>query len=298
MNAMEQFVRKILIYVIVPLLLMLPVLFGFDYLVKKIAPSFKIPHDISNVFIGDSHIQCAINDSIVPHSINIAISAESFYFSYYKLERLLDENPSVKHVYLGFSYHSLSNYYDELTSGDFSSEIAPKYFSILPLKEQFRMLYWNRNSIAPFLKGIITHGIYQIWFKQYFPYIGGFSDYFKDTSADQLSMDKRLIFQFYNEGKVNDFSGLNISYLRKIIKLCKSKNVRLTVLKTPLHWYYFNKIPLIYKNKLGEILKSEKIDAIDLVNLKLSDECFIPDGDHVSFLGARKTSIQLRKIIQ
>ena len=36
-----------------------------------------------------------------------------YYFSYFKLKNILEENPNVRTVYLGFSYHNLSSHYDE-----------------------------------------------------------------------------------------------------------------------------------------------------------------------------------------
>ena len=56
-------------------------------------------------------------------------------------------------------------------------------------------------------------------------------------------------------------------------------------------------MPLIYKRKFAEIVRENDLKFIDLSNLNLNDECFIPDGDHVSFSGSIKTSVELLKII-
>ena len=143
---MRRFIKKSFVFLILPIIiggLIFPV---FVIGISTIASEDQLKPYIKNVYLGDSHIQYAINDSIIPNSLNLATTSESFYFSYYKLKLLLDNNPAVENVYLGFSYHSLSNYYERFISGDYSSAIAPKYFYILPSKEQFRMIYWNKAN--------------------------------------------------------------------------------------------------------------------------------------------------------
>ena len=87
-----------------------------------------------------------------------------------------------------------------------------------------------------------------------------------------------------------------IEYLNRIDSLCRSKNVKLYTLNTPLFDYYYRKIPDEYKNKLTSIIKNKQLENIDLSNLRLNKEGFIPDGDHVSKLGAKATSVTLNKV--
>lgn len=259
---------------------------------------FKIQSDVVTIFIGDSHIQQAINDSIIPNSINVAMNSESFYFSYYKLKLLLAENPAVKQVYLGLSYNSLSSDYDRSTSGERSAAIAPRYYFILPAVEQARLMYWNKNNLSALMKGVVKTGFNQSFEKNYYPFIGHYSQEFDQTTAVDSSMDKRIQLQYYEEDKLSPFSTLNIHYLHQIIELCKQKKVQLTTINTPLHTYYNQKVPKAYRSKLEELITKNQLDYMDLSKLPLSDNCFIPDGDHVSLLGATQTSIKIKEIIQ
>lgn len=290
---MKKFITNTVVFISIPIVIGIPILFAFDLYVNGLYNDDKIKGNISDIYIGDSHIKHAINDSIIPNSLNIAESSESFYFSYFKLKILLDNNPSIKKVHLGLSYHNLSNYYDRFISGDYSLATAPKYFYSLPIKEQFRMIFWNKKNLISFTKSIIKHGIKKIKNDKYSLFDRGFSNRFNGTKVDQSSMNKRLLFQFYKNDNLNSFSECNIKYLKKIIILCKSKSVELHVLNTPLHPYYNSKIPKEYTKKLNEIIRENQLHYIDLSNLKLKDECYIPDGDHVTKLGAEITSIKI-----
>ena len=107
---MKKFIINTVVFISIPVVIGIPILFAFDLYVNGLYNDDQIKGNISDIYIGDSHIKHAINDSIIPNSLNIAESSESFYFSYFKLKILLENNPSIKKVHLGLSYHNLSNY--------------------------------------------------------------------------------------------------------------------------------------------------------------------------------------------
>jgi hypothetical protein len=292
---MKKFIQKLLSFLIFPTIIGGAVFLVFVICISNLSSECQIKSNIKHVYIGDSHIEQTINDSIIPNSLNIGINSESFYFSYYKLEVLLNNNPSIDNIYLGFSYHNLSNYYDRFINGDYSYSIAPKYFYILPPKQQIRMIYWNKTNLVPFMRSVIKHGFIKLLRNDCSSFLGGYSNNFKSTTAVNSSIDKRLTFQYYNNGSLNPFSKMNIEYLNKIVLLCKSKDIKLYAISTPLYSYYIEKVPEGYKEKLQEIISESQINYIDLSNLEFKREYFIPDGDHVSKLGAEATSVELNK---
>ncbi|MGB1218317.1 MAG: hypothetical protein ACPG4W_00915 [Flavobacteriales bacterium] len=294
---MKQFLKKISLYILIPSFfgLMLFYLSGayitFDLIDNQIDKSVK------HIIIGDSHINQAFDERFLPESKNIATTSESIYFSYYKLKAVLDKHSSIENVFLGLSYHNISNYYDRFISGRFSASTAPKYFYLLPADEKMKHLYWNSSKTVPFLKGIAKQGMYKSLAKRTDSFLGGFSNEFERSTVSESLMDRRLVFQFYTEKKLNPFSELNIDYLSKIVELCDEKNVELYAVNTPLHTYYHNRIPQVYVEKLNELIEKHQLNYIDFSTLNLSDSCFTPDGDHVSVLGAKRTSTELKKQI-
>lgn len=294
---MKRFIRKTILIIILPAIIGFPLFVLFVDSVSNLSSKVQLDSNVSRIYIGDSHIQKAINDSLIPNSLNLATSSESFYFSYFKLKIILENNPSIEEVYLGLSYHSLSNYYDDFIYGNYSAAIAPKYFYLMPHEEQIRVAYCNKVNFIPFIKSIVKQGLIKIVKNDYYPFLGGYSNRFNNTKAVNSSMDKRLSFQYYTNGVINDFSEINIEYLYEIDSLCRAKNVKLYTLNTPLFDYYDKQIPDEYKNKLSSIIKNKQLDNIDLSNLRLNEYCFIPDGDHVSILGAEAASVELNKAL-
>jgi len=264
---------------------------------SSVSSSYKLGSETSTIYIGDSHIQQGINDSEIPHSKNLGVIAESYYFSYFKVKTLLTNNPAVKEVYLGLSYHNLSNSYDQFINGEFATFVGPNYFYLLPAREKIRMAMWNENNLISFIKITFNKGLEIILKRKKPAFIGGFDNDFSHTKAVKTSMDKRLRFQYYKNGLLNPFSELNILYLKKIITLCKDKGVNITALNTPLHEYYRHNLASIYVQKLNQVIQENQLPYIDLSKSNLSDECFIPDGDHVSVLGTKNILIELEKHI-
>lgn len=277
-----------------PLVIGILIFLAFIFYINGISSEYKIESVNKSIYVGDSHIKQSIDDRVIPNSLNVAEYSESFYFSYYKLKLLLKSNPSVEKVYLGFSYHSISNYYNQFINGIHSSTIAPKYFFILPIKEQARMIYWNKGRLLSFSKNIIKQGMLKVINNDNKSFIGGYSNSFKDSHAVKSSMDKRIQLQYFQGSSIKPYSELNMYYFYKIVDLCDANGVELYLINTPLHEYYLKKVPYQYTVKLAAIIARTRLNYLDLSSMKLDDESYIPDGDHVSEKGAQFVSKYLR----
>jgi len=286
-SATNQFLKKTTVFLALPLIIFAGTVMILNLLNNKIFNEFKIDKNITTVFIGDSHIQQAVNDKIVNNSINLSQNSESYYFSFNKIDGLIKNNTSIKKIYLGFSYHSLSSYNEDFVFGKFSKDISARYFFILPLSEKLKFIRYNSKDILAYFKNILINGVHNVVVKNnQCSFLGSYENNFKNTTVNRSSMDKRLLFQFYSHGKLDPFSTYNIFYLNKIISLCKTNKIELVLLNTPLQNYYEEKIPVEYKAKYREIIENSGLQMLNLNGLPLNDSCFIPDGDHVSQKGA------------
>ncbi len=253
-----------------------------------------IESNISDIYIGDSHMQCAINDSMLINSKNFANTSESYYFNYFKLNKLLQSNPNIKKVYLGFSYHNLSKYFDESIYGEYSYMVTPRYFFILPREEQIKTISWNIKHLQSFFKEMIK-SIFRNHFNRP-TFLGEFKNDYNHVFAVDTSMDKRLISQFINKGEEYKPSIYNIFYLIKMIKLCKNKNVEMVLINTPLHSYYKSNIPKNFVDLQRNLVKLLGVKYINLESIKMPENFYIPDGDHVSLEGSIYTTQNLKNI--
>lgn len=272
-------------------------LFGiFIIVVSSSVNEFEIDPHVSEIFIGDSHIQVAINDSLFTNCKNYGMMAESYYFSFYKLKLILSSNPEIRKVYLGFSYHNLSDYYEEYIFGEFSGSISPNYFFIIPFKEQIKLLSSNSNELVGYMKDLIRKGVRNIINDSNYTFSGGFSNKFMNTSASAESMEKRIFTQYYSKEKLNEFSKTNMFYFHKIVDLCKTKGIELTLINMPIHRFYKSMIPEEYLSEYSEIPERSNLSLLDLSDLIKDDNYFIPDGDHVSAEGATEVSNYVKSL--
>lgn len=280
------FLKRAIIFLSIPIIISILLIVIYSFFHKLLMEEYKLDSNISEIYIGDSHIEGSINDNLIKNSKNFGQLSETYYFSYFKLKAILEANPQIKVVYLGYGYHSFSNYFEDYISGKYSKLVSPKYYFILPISEQFKLIKWNSKELPLYFKSIMLSGTKNLLSKKNYTFSGGYNNEFINVSASKESMDKRLNFQFYTEGKLNNFSVINLYYLRKIVDLCSIKNIELILFSSPLHLYYRSKLPIEYCNKYNDIIESNNLKIIDFSELKLGDEYFIPDGDHVSEKGA------------
>jgi len=287
---MHQFLKKCLLFFASSIFLFAIVFCFFSWKNKSHLTQYKLKQNSIGVLIGDSHVQNALNDAMFKEVKNVAHFAESYFLSYYKIDLLLDANPQIQKVYLGYSYHNLSNYYDDYISGKYANAISSEYFFMLPVFEQGQCMFWNLGSLPAYMKDSFDYGYKNIVSTNNLSFMGGYENGYINTMATKPAMDKRIKAQYYKDGTVREFSSINLDYLNRIINLCKFKRVELCLINTPIQSYYAENVPEVYIHKYHEIISNNHLEVIDFSNLALKADCFMVDGDHVSKKGAQKTT--------
>ncbi len=288
---MKLFLKRTSIFLLVLLLLFVTAFGVMDYLVNKEFDRYRVNPNITTVFMGDSHPQCAVNDALIPNVRNFSQAAEASYYTYFKMRVLLQNNPSIKKVYLGLGYHNISTHYDHYIYGTHAKDIAARYFFILPLKEKLSILAKNPIDAVELLENAWNNGLKNRKLENADNTIlGHYENFFVNVAARKSSIDKRLKLQFTESGRLRDFSELNISYFEKMVALCRAKNVALIVINTPTHPYYKSRVPAKFRARYDEILTQNKLDLFSFDALTLNDSAYVPDGDHISAKGAAYTT--------
>lgn len=279
---MKKFILNILIFKLIFLGLIILLLNISNYLNNKAKP-FEYNSNIINVFAGDSHITYAINDNIIDNSVNVAKRAESFFYTYYKLNNLLQLNPKVKNIYLGFGCHSVSPFFDEtLINGENSISVMDHFF-YLPMGIQLKYIFTNINVFPKFVKNKFQN-------KSFF----GYTNNSHPTCVNANAVKKRISF-FYQRNGVNKYSEKNIKYLHKIRELCNDYNCNLVLIETPIHHSHYNQIPKLYIDRFNNIIENNGYELINMCNIELGDSCYNPDGDHLSGKGSELVSNYLKE---
>jgi len=243
---------------------------------------YKTDPSVSTIITGDSHVQCAIDDSNLDTMKNISTSSECYLYSYYKLREIFEHNPNIRHLVLGFSYHNLSSYYDDYLTGEPAVSVLSRYVDVIDPSEYVKLVRTNFKLIRPILKKIAI----PLSMKRH-RYIGGFLH--RDTgdmSVNEKTINRRIKNQYYRNQEPRSYSQTNIEYFYKILDLCKRHDVSIILLSTPTHPEHYRKIPDTFKSLYLQLIRENNLTVIDFAGLKLSDEHFMPDGDHLNNRGA------------
>jgi len=254
---------------------------------SQLITEYKIEQNISTIIIGDSHTQLGINDSLIPNGLNISQSGEAYIFSHSKLKVILQNNPKINKVILGFSYHNISTYYDEYIYGNPSKSPLSDYFFILPFEHKYLLLKKNWRTIFFNFNKILKIGFENTILKsKKYSFIGYYSPSKPDALLDSLSVSKRISFQYYKKTQLQNFSIIQIVYLKKIIELCKQKDIELMLISTPLSISYSECVPLKFKLKFDSIINETNALLIDVKEIQFENNLFLQDGEHLTDSGA------------
>lgn len=283
---MKLFLKKTVHFLLIPFSLLCISYISFNLYSNFVLNQISNNRDIQYLIAGDSHIRQTFNDKNINNCKNIAQNSESYYFTYFKLKKILTRDNNIKTIFLGLSYHIFSGYIDDFTYGKYSGAISKNYFFIMPIKEQIHLFLNNGNESINFFKGLLSTSIKNCISHEK-SFIGAYNNIFVNSNTNLKSIDKRIKSQYFiTENRIYQPSLFNIKYLNKIIDLCKSKKVDLIFVNPPLAENYFEKIPDFYRKYYNSFVKKNNIWVMEFQNIKLDSYCFIPDGDHVSVKGA------------
>jgi hypothetical protein len=198
--------------------------------------------EISILVLGDSHAQSGINiDEKVANSLNLAASAESFYFCHQKLQYFIAKKVKVERVILAVGPHSISKSLD-----------SKWLFDELNFIEKIRG-YWpliNISSISEYVTNVsfskrvyfelVPELLYQTFYTiERFvllgksPFIGGYTES-ENNIKIKLGLEGTDSLNMKLISKDTTISELQLYYLNQIVYLCNKENVKLILLNTPL----------------------------------------------------------------
>ncbi len=286
--SMNRFIYKILFFFFLFSFTSLGILWILCEISFRTINDFKIQKETENIIVGDSHPQLAINDKEQNTTQNFAESGEPLIYTYFKLQTLLNKSEnSVQTIYLNVGYHSISSSNNEYIYGygEASKEFPSKYFPLMSYNWKYNLLMENFRKAPGLISNIIFYNTKYLLLNQY-PVIGGFKNNFKNVSSSTNSIRRRINNQFYLKKIEQDFSEINIKALVKIQKLAKYHNKKLIILTTPTHKFYDSLVPKKFKKKFSDMVIENKLEILGISKLVMEDDCFLPDGDHLSLKGA------------
>ena len=264
---------------------------------QKINQLLTISDNVSMIFAGDSNIECAINDSLIANSINIAQSGEAYLYSYVKIKSLLEHNDQIRTIFIGFSFGDLLKGAEEswLFSDESVIEKIKLYNYLLSSSEKYLLI--RKNSIA-YIEGLLQSifSNFQTFMKSFslaesnkrIINFGGYLYLVRDKLQEDIKLHP-FTEQLSEKGLFQE------KYLKMISHLCQQKSIKLVLLQTPKHKYYTTNVNKEIKNNWLSVRNSLSQDSLlDLSTLILPDSCY-GDITHLNYKGAKIFSEYLNK---
>lgn len=273
---MKRFIRKLLYFLIpVPVFL----LFSFIYYLiqaERVENEFTKISGYETLLMGDSQLQRINPELFDSKTYNFASSAEHYYFTYHKLERLFSiKDNKIKQIILGLSVHNFAPVYNrlfDLEQPEGKSSLA-KYFYFLDLEDNAEWVAGDFDVKAMF-KAILAK-----------PEWGGFEQ--SVNKNPNPAIINKTFNMHYRQGNDEDaIASEQQVYLNRIDSLCKANEVSLIHISTPYHPLYKKKIDPIYFNYFAKIVQviNNKY-YINYLDFEIKPE-LMSDANHLNKKGA------------
>ncbi len=285
---MKRFLRASFLFILIVLLWL-----GANFAINFSHLSQPVRFEATTVVIGDSHLMSCLDPALLPDAVNLCNGAESYVATFYKLERILTDNPQMNHVILGFSYNNLSANQDDRFTIHRTKGFFDKYYPVLPL-ELPRYVKLNETIFYhSFLEKMM---LYPNLGKKVID--GGFRN--RTTQLQDADVVETIEKHYFKGDTLAGDSEFTPLYLDSIIHLCRSKKLKLTLVASPLHASYRELIPdpvvATWQNKKDELV-ADGLSIWDFTRVDFPDTFYL-DYDHLAYLGAEETTLYLKSILE
>lgn len=288
---MQKFIKKLLLYLLIP-----SVYIGLNFsinfqLLKKVTPKVT-PAKV--LILGDSHFRRAINPARFQSAINVSQQGEPYVASFWKLKKM---QPIVEPdtVLLAFSPYNIGMFND-LKFGNpmWAKMLFERYYPIL----DFESLENIDVNFKTYYRVLLNEmGLYPN--QNQINYIGEFVN--EDDGISRVHNYQGVIDRhFYDNKQELGISEISISYLDSLIQFCKKREITPILVGTPVHQDYFNLIPISVKKRFElekNRLETHGVTVIDKTNNFYPDSCYL-DADHLNSRGMQVFMEELMLILQ
>lgn len=255
---------------------------------------FTFNPKINKIFVGSSTSQCALNDTILLNCVNMSSSADPVFYSYLKIKKIIEHNPSIDTIFIAISPSSFTDNIDDkwlFNESHFAERIGNYYF--LMDSEDLRILkeHLGNNFYKIGFGNIAIRSIRN--FREYCigdlrDIYGGYMPNHRSTLTEEINNIKK--------DTLNIESKIEIEYLNKTIQECKKNQIELIFITPPIRKEYvrenlkdFVKFNEFYKNRYSQIT------YIDLSLFPLLESDYA-DLHHLNYSGSIKFSQYLQDI--
>ena len=261
---------------------------------------FKLSEDTKYIALGHSHPETAFNDSLISNFANFAYSAESYFYTYFKTKKLLLNNRQIKAVFIEFTNNQILKEWDNRWTWDYVNlqDLFPKYLPYMNPSDLKILVYGNYMGVISNLPKTAINNLIEIGTATFTTRditkhgrFGGFL-YLPYARVDSL-----IAIQQNTELKGEpELAKTNIEYLRRIINLCRQKNVQVFLTRSPIHSEWPE---LKLEARFKEILNSQFYDVeyLDFKDFPFHNKEY-GDLSHLNGKGATRFSTFFNSLLK
>ncbi len=269
-------------------LLLMGLYASMSLLVKKSVQErfqIKLSEEVKYIVIGNSHPECALNDSIVKGMSNWGKSGEALFYSVLKGKKLLEDNPQVRLICVELSINQLDSHMYEWVYSPKYMERAFRSYGFL--FENWQWKHFFKKDPVSYIKANFFSD------RKYLNYLllssgavesemewGGYQSH-SESKLDSLlethhPCDKDVILSPMEE---------NVSALQDFIQFAKMRGVEVVLIRCPTHplqgkcWE--KSFEAIRQQYFGDVL------FIDFQDWPFLNEEYL-DFEHLNSKGAEK----------
>lgn len=279
-------------------LIVLIIIIGFvfsNYLIARYTV-FKLDDKINKIVLGSSTTECAINDVLIPNSINLSSSADSYMYSYLKIKYLLEINPYIDTVFLDFCPGSFSKKIEKRWTLDFShfkSRIGNYWYLIDEKVNAFYYQKFGQNYITTLIKLVPVTSIQNIKYVIKDGNLKSRYGGFNIPANNKLEESIRMSMELNPFDSIYNSSNIEIYFLDEILNICAEHNVRIILISTPWRIEYYNHMKSSYTSFISYYRNNlSEISWCNFYKMNLSKDCF-SDVGHLNQKGSTTFTNQL-----
>jgi hypothetical protein len=287
---MKLFLKNIISFLIILYGSIFIALISSNYLINERA-NFKLQSNTNKIILGNSHPAGTFNDSLISNTKNLADPGECYFYSYQKLKEILKQNPQIDTVYVELNPKTILIREDDKL---WKKHQVPKYLAFFDYEDHYLLAKDNSIGYQQEILMSIGANAKRILLNQYNfkDSIGGFrhvTSYRLEEIIDTISYDPQKQYSL-NQKKLSKY---DITYLKKLIVLCKEKNITFIFVRSPYHKKFDGRMyEDIFQDYRGENFNT--IPFLDFKDFPMKNKEF-KDLQHLNYKGARKFSLWFEK---
>lgn len=267
----------------------------------------KLPEDVQTVVCGASITRNALNDRLLPQTVNVSQAGRSVMDFYLVAKRIKRDYPGVERIVADFTIQGFSGYRDYFFAHPKFS--AKTFHKIYPLADwsDFTNYPLNYNSYIKMLlrQELSPNTTYWSNFlgsccfenMQYeIPYVGAYEDRMENDLSDSL-LEMGIKQYFYFRGEEFHVSEVDIHYLDSLLYWTMEEDMELVYFAGPAHKSTYDKVPekfvAAFEQKKQKYRQFDHVTLLDYTFLDLPDSCFA-NHNHLNGYGAEIVSKMVR----